>query len=93
MVYMKTIRLRNIAKLIMCRDVISGMGPLIRVSGRTMPEYNTVYTSQSSRCVYRSLGGGGAGRGGAKYQISGAEKCQNPFGGNLDTGASPYQPY
>ena len=38
-------------------------------------------------------GTGGEGGGGAKYQISGAEKCQNPFGGNLDTGASPYQPY
>ena len=55
-----------------------------------MPEYNTVYTSQSSQAVFTGVwAGAGAGRGGAKYQISGAEKCQNPFGGNLDTGASP----
>ena len=55
-----------------------------------MLEYNTVYTSQSSRAVFTGVwAGAGAGRGGAKYQISGAEKCQNPFGGNLDTGASP----
>ena len=41
-------------------------------------------------CLVLALftGTGGCG-GGAKYQISGAEKCQNPFGGNLDTGASP----
>ena len=63
------------------------MRPLIRVSGphNAGVQYR-VHISVQPRCVYRSLGGGG---GGAKYQISGAEKCQNPFGGNLDTGASP----
>ena len=47
-------------------------------------EYNTMFGVSS---VYRH--GGGVGGGGAKYQISGDEKCQNPFTGKLATLPGP----